>query len=130
MDYSYLEGYSNGGWLMESLGDNKNAEAFYRLGVRRNPDRSFMGYQLGFFYFNTLHNYPKAVSVMSRVITLKDTSDVDFKLLAYSYRRMHKYKQALAVWKEIKTRFPNSVAVDHNLQEAQAQYDNQLKSNQ
>jgi tetratricopeptide (TPR) repeat protein len=119
---SDVEAYSNAGWLMESMGDKKNAEAFYKLGVSRNMSSSFMAFQLAFFYFNTLHSYDKSIAVLTRSSKLADANATDYKLLAHSYSRAKDYKDALATWKVIKQKFPTAVAVDHNLQEAQAAY--------
>ena len=111
------QAYSNAGWLMESDKQNSDAEAFYELGCERNPGQSFMAYQLGFFYFNTLHNYRKAIGVMSKSVHDADATDADWKLLAYSYKRSGDLKQALATFQEIKKLYPNSPNVDHNMKE-------------
>jgi tetratricopeptide (TPR) repeat protein len=128
IDPSDTESYSNGGWLMESMGDKKNAEAFYKLGVVRNMNSSFMAYQLGFFYFNTLHDYKKAITVLKRSTKLADASSNDYKMLAHSYTHAKDFKDALATWKIVKQKFPTAIAVDHNLQEAQAAYDRSVSS--
>jgi tetratricopeptide (TPR) repeat protein len=123
IDPSNVEAYSGAGWLLESDGDLKSAEALYAKGVKLNPASSYMGYQLGFFYFNTVHKYASAVKVLKRSVHCPDANDIDYKLLAHSYSRAKDYKAALTTWKIVKARFPNSVAVDHNLQEAQSDFD-------
>jgi tetratricopeptide (TPR) repeat protein len=120
VDPHFLEPYSTGGWLMESDGDNKDAEAYYRLGAVRNPDKSYAWFQLGEFYFNTLHDYDKAVTVFQGSSKLPDASVNDWKMLAHSYEKAHNLPRALQTWKVIKQRYPTAPAVDLNLNRVQA----------
>jgi tetratricopeptide (TPR) repeat protein len=115
-DPYFVECYSTGGWLMESLGNMNDAEAFYQQGVRNNPTSSAMYYSLGMFYYNTLHDYHAATAVYLADVNKSQSADVnDWKMLAHSYERLGNLKMAVATWKEIKARWPNGPAVQANL---------------
>jgi len=119
-DPHYLECYETGAWLMESQGDLKDAEAYYRQGVANNPRNAESYFHLGIFYFNTRHDYPKAVNAF-RLATRQSDADInDWKMLAHSYEHIHDYGREVATWRHIKARWPQGVAVDHNLSEALA----------
>lgn len=111
----FQEAYATGGWLMESDGDLADAEAYYKQGVANNSDSSYMYYQLGFFYFNTMKNYPVALKTFSQDVKTPDAEDNDWKMLAHSYERVGDIDHAVSTWKVIKQRFPKSPAVDYNL---------------
>ncbi len=120
IDPHYLECYETGGWLMESLGDLNEAEAYYRQGVANNPRTSEPYFHLGFFYFNTRRDYRRAANVFRQGTRQKDADINDWKMLAHSYDQAHEYDLSVATWRHIKARWPQGVAVDHNLSEALA----------
>jgi len=111
----FEEAYATGGWLMESLGHLSDAEAYYKQGIANNPDRSYMYYSLGFFYFNTEKDYPKAVKTFERDVKTPDVEVNDWKMLAHSYEKAGQIDQAVSAWKIIKKRYPDAPAVDYNL---------------
>jgi tetratricopeptide (TPR) repeat protein len=115
-----MTAFSDAGWLMESDGDDNDAEAFYQMGCTANPGHSFIAYQLGFFYFQTERQYGKAIGVLSKSVHDADAGDTDWKLLAHSYTRAGDLDQALATWKQIKKLYPTSPRVDGNMQEVEA----------
>jgi tetratricopeptide (TPR) repeat protein len=118
-DPHFEEPYATGAWLMESNGNNPDAEAFYKLGVTRNPESSYMWYNLATFYFNTLKNYSEAVKA-SEVGVTKEGADVnDWRVLAHAYEKNNQLAKALETWKTIKKKFPEALAVDMNLERVQ-----------
>lgn len=119
-DPHFLDCYETGAWLMESMGDRKDAEAYYRQGVANNPRTSEPYYHLGFFYFNTLKDYRRAANTFKQGTAQPNADINDWRMLAHSYTKAREYDQALAAWQHIKARWPRAVAVDHNLAEAQA----------
>jgi tetratricopeptide (TPR) repeat protein len=118
-DPHFVECYATGGWLMESLSRNSDAEAFYQQAVTNNPDSSYAYYSLGMFYYNTLKDYRSSLAVFQRDAKVADSEDKDYKMLAHSYERTGNWKAALAVWKTIKHRWPNSPAIDVNMHRVQ-----------
>jgi tetratricopeptide (TPR) repeat protein len=112
---NFEEAYATGGWLMESGGDLSDAEAYYKEGVTNNPKSSYMYYQLGFFYFNTKHDYPMALQTFKTDVKTPDAEANDWKMLAHSYEKNGQISQAVSVWKTIKERYPQAPAVDYNL---------------
>lgn len=118
-DPHFVECYSTGGWLMESLGRNSDAEAFYQQAIANNQDDSYAYYSLGMFYYNTLKDYHASLAVFQRDAKVADSEDKDYKMLAHSYERIGDWASAIVVWKTIKKRWPKSPAVDYGLNRAQ-----------
>jgi len=118
-DPGFLEPYATGGWLYESMGDNANAEKYYLLGAHRNPQASFAWFNLGFFYYNTMKEYPKAVNAFSLAAHAPDAGINDWKMLAHSYERNNQIASAITVWKMLNKTYPNNGPIVHNLDEDQ-----------
>ena len=118
-DPQFLEAYSNGGWLMDSLGRTKDAEAYYTLGTRRNPHAAYAFWNLGFFYFNSTHNYYAAARAFAIDTEQVDADLNDWKMLAHSQEKAGQWDDAVATWRKIKTRWPNGLSVDRLLREAE-----------
>lgn len=118
-DPQFMEAYVTGAWLMDSLGDKKDAEAFYTQCVTNNPKHSYGYYNLGWFYYNSLKNYPKALTIFQADVKTPDADVNDWKMLAHSYEKLGQYDRALAVWKQTKKLYPNGPAVDFNLAQAE-----------
>lgn len=114
----FIEAYATGAWLLDSMGDKTDAEAFYKLAIDRNPKNSDAYYNLGFFYFNSLHDYNKARAVFQADVETPTADVNDWKMLAHCYEHLHQYDKALAVWEETKKLYPNGPAVDFNLAQA------------
>lgn len=117
-DPHFLEPYAVGGWLLESLGRLDEAEAFYQQGIRRNPKAAYAYYNLGFFYFNTRHDYRAAIKTFRRDVAQKDADLNDWKMLAHSYEHVGDWTQAVATWETIQARWPDGVNVNRLLQRA------------
>jgi tetratricopeptide (TPR) repeat protein len=115
-DPHFLEPYSNGGWLMESMGDNSDAEKYYRLGATRNPKESYLWFNLGFFYFNTMHNYPMAIHSFAISSSQEDAGINDWKMLAHSYEKNKQFAKAIVVWKKLQSNHPQDQVIAHNLE--------------
>jgi len=114
-DPKFVECYSTGGWLMDSLGRTSDAEAFYQEACRNNPESSPAFYSLGMFYYGSVHDYAAAVAVYQQDTAVASADINDWKMLAHSYERMKELDRAVATWKEIKSRWPNGPAVESNL---------------
>lgn len=119
-DPHFLESFSTGGWLMESTGKMRDAEAFYQQAAAQNPRKSFAWYTLGMFYFNTLKDYGAAARAFETGTRQRDAEINDWKMLAHTYEKMQNVDTAVATWRTIKSRWPNGAAVDVNLQRALA----------
>jgi tetratricopeptide (TPR) repeat protein len=119
-DPHFLDAYETGGWLLDSLGDRKDAQAYYRLGVANNPRVEPPYFGLAFFYFSTLHDYPLAASIFREGARLPGADINDWKMTAHSQEHAHEYVQAVATWQYIKKRWPHGLAVNQNLKRALA----------
>ncbi len=128
-DPHFLESYAVGGWLLESLGQHGDAEAFYQQGIRANPRASYAYYNLGFFYFNTRHDYAHAANVFRGDVAQRDADLNDWKMLAHSYEHLGDWNRAVQTWRAMKSRWPNGLNVDRLLQRALA-HQKMLQSDQ
>ena len=118
-DPQFLEAYSNGGWLMDSLGRTGDAEAYYTLGVRNNPQSEYAYRNLGFFYFNTKHDYPAAIQAFRHAVQQRDADLNVWKMLAHSYEKAGQWDAAVETWQQTRARFPHGMSVDRLLAEAE-----------
>ncbi len=118
-DPQFLEAYATGGWLMESLGRMQDAEAFYTLGTARNPRAAYAYWNLGFFLFSTMHNYPAAARVFQNDTRQADADLNDWKMLGHAQEKAGQWDQAVATWRAVKARWPNGMSVDRLLAEAE-----------
>jgi tetratricopeptide (TPR) repeat protein len=117
-DPRFLEAYSNGGWLMDSLGRTQDAEAYYTLGVRNNPHSEYAARNLGFFYFTTKHDYPAAALAFRHAVQQPDADLNVWKMLAHSYEKAGRWDAAVETWQQTRARFPQGLGVDRLLAEA------------
>ena len=117
-DPQFLEAYSNGGWLMDSLGRTQDALAYYTLGTRNNPHAEYAYWNLGFFYFNTPHDYPAAARAFRQAVRLPDADLRDWKMLAHSYEKAQQWDLAVSTWQQTRARYPHGQSVDRLLAEA------------
>lgn len=116
-DPQFLEAYATGGWLMDSLGRTADAEAYYTLGTRRNPRAAYAYWNLGFFYFNTTHDYAAAARAFRSDTQQADADLNDWKMLGHSYEKAGEWQEAVATWRAAKRRWPQASSVDRLLRE-------------
>lgn len=117
-DPQFLEAYSNGGWLMDSLGRTQDAQAYYTLGTQNNPHAEYAYWNLGFFYFSTAHDYPAAARAFRQAVRLPDADLKDWKMLAHSYEKAQNWDLAVSTWEQTRARYPHGLSVDRLLAEA------------
>jgi len=118
-DPQFLEAYSNGGWLMDSLGRTHDAELYYTQGTKNNPHASYAFWNLGFFYFNSVHDYAAAARAFKSDSQQADSDLNDWKMLGHSQEKSGQWDDAVATWHKIKVRWPNGMSVDRLLREAE-----------
>ena len=118
-DPQFLEAYSNGGWLMDSLGRTRDAEVYYTLGTKNNPHAAYAFWNLGFFYFNSTHDYAAASRAFKSDTEQEDADLNDWKMLGHAQEKAGQWDAAVATWHKIKTRWPNGVSVDRLLRESE-----------
>lgn len=118
-DPQFLEAYSNGGWLMDSLGRTADAEAYYTLGVTNNPHAAYAYWNLGFFYFNTTKDYAKAAQAFERDTQQADADINDWKMRGHAEEKAGQWDRAVATWRTIKAKWPTGPGVDRLLREAE-----------
>ena len=119
-DPQFLEAYSNGGWLMDSLGRTADAEAYYTLGTKNNPNAEYAYWNLGFFYFNTPHDYPAAAAAFKHAVEQPDADIRDWKMLAHSYEKSAQWDSAVETWRQASARYPQDPSVKRLRAEAES----------
>ncbi len=119
-DPQFLEAYSNGGWLMDSLGRTADAEAYYTLGTKNNPSAEYAYWNLGFFYFSTPHDYPAAARAFERAARLPGADVRDWKMLAHSYEKSGQWETALDTYRQAAARYPHDLSLTRLRAEAEA----------
>ena len=127
-DPQFLEAYSNGGWLMDSLGRTQDALAYYTLGTRNNPHSEYAYWNLGFLYFSTVHDYPAAARAFRSAVQQKDSDLNCWKMLAHSYEKAGQWDEAVATWQQTRARYPHGRSVDRLLAEAEVNRQHALAS--
>jgi tetratricopeptide (TPR) repeat protein len=111
-DPHFLEPYATGAWLMDSLGHKADAEDYYALGAARNPDRSYAWFNLAFFYFSSLKDYPRAIKTFQLAVNSPDSDINDWRMLAHSYEKNNQLNDAIVVWQKLHQIYPlNSVVL-------------------
>ncbi len=118
-DPQFLEAYSNGGWIMDSLGRTGDAEAYYKLGITNNPHAAYAYWNLGFFYFNTTKDYAKAAHAFEMDTRQPDADLNDWKMRGHAEEKARQWDKAVATWRTIKAKWPNGLGVDRQLREAE-----------
>jgi tetratricopeptide (TPR) repeat protein len=118
-DPQFLEAYSNGGWLMDSLGRTRDAEAYYTLGTKNNPHAAYAFWNLGFFYFNSTRDYAAAARAFKSDAEQEDSDLNDWKMLGHAQEKAKQWDAAVATWHTIKARWPNGMSVDRLLRESE-----------
>lgn len=118
-DPQFLEAYSNGGWLMDSLGRKGDAEAYYTLGTKNNPQAAYAYWNLGFFYFNSAHDYAAAARAFETDTQQADAELNDWKMLGHAQEKAGQWDAAVATWHKIKARWPNGMSIDRLLRESE-----------
>lgn len=106
LDPHFVEAWSNLGWILwAGLNDEAEAEKVLQEGLKLNPRRYEMYYELGFFYYRR-KEYPKALKYLKQSVQLSPPPVV-WNLYAHSLEKSGNPSQAAAVWRRMVKRFPN-----------------------
>ena len=106
-DPHFVDAFNTGAWLMWSDGLDSDAQAFYELAVRDNPDDPAAYYDYGMFLFNHRHDYPAAIRVYRQDVQRAAPGVLDWRMLAHSYEKAGDWTQAVATWRQIKVLWPH-----------------------
>ncbi len=102
-------------WLLDGYGNHARAIQVYQRGIRLNPNRYDIYYDLGFAYFNK-RQYEQALPYLEKAVTFNDAPQFAWKTLAHCYERLGRLQQSLQAWEKAKQLDPSDGAVEPNLQ--------------
>ncbi len=105
LDPQFLEAYRVGSWwLWKKLNAPQQAIDFLQEGLRNNPDRYELNYDLGLLYFHKLQDYSNA-KIQFRLASRKKMEDWDranvMEYLAFTLERLKDPAGALDAWKDV-----------------------------
>jgi tetratricopeptide (TPR) repeat protein len=102
-------------WLLDSYGESARALQVYQRGIRLNPNRYDLYYDLGFMYFNK-RQYAQALPYLEKAGQFADVPAFVWKTLAHCYERLERYQQSLQAWEKAKQIDPSDSAIEPNMQ--------------
>jgi len=110
-----VENISGLAWLLDGYGETARAIQVYQRGIRLNPNRYDLYYDLGFAYFNK-RQYEQALPYLEKAVQFANAPAFVWKTLAHCYERLERYQQSLQAWEKAKQLDPSDGAVDPNMQ--------------
>ncbi len=127
-DPTDVENYAGLGWLLDSYGDTRRAFAVYERGLRANPDRYDLYYEIGFWYHQK-RQYERAQPYLEKAVTFPNVPTVVWKTLAHNYERLGDLEACLKAWEKAKQLDPNDGAIDLNMNRVRQKLEESKKSN-
>lgn len=97
--------YENAGWLLWSSNRDDEAVALYERGLRHNPNRYDLYYELGQYFFMRKKDYARARQYLEEAIKYPCEWFV-WNTLGHVYARLGEREKALETWQELLKRFP------------------------
>ena len=80
---------------------------YLKLGVKNNPESSFMVDELGRYSIYKSKDYSSAIPYFEEAIKKQNCDNITFHLLALCYEKNNRVNDAIAVLQECLKRFPN-----------------------
>ncbi|MCS7300084.1 MAG: tetratricopeptide repeat protein [Fimbriimonadales bacterium] len=114
-DPNDVENISNLAWLLDGYGETARAIQVYQRGIRLNPNRYDLYYDLGYAYFNK-RQYEQALPYLEKAVSFPNAPQLTWKTLAHCYERLGRLEKSLQAWEKAKQLNPNDGAVEPNMQ--------------
>jgi tetratricopeptide (TPR) repeat protein len=105
---------TNLGWMEENVEDWDAALATYRLYLKNNPQDRDAALPEAQYYFLVKHDYAKVPALLEPTLNRKPHPNV-FRILAHSYEKLKKFKDAERVWQALVAQDPKDGAAKVNL---------------
>ncbi|MER3559587.1 MAG: hypothetical protein C4336_09200, partial [Armatimonadota bacterium] len=86
-DSSDVETYSNLGWMLDSYGETVRAFQVYERGLRANPNRYDLYYDIGFWYHQK-GDYARARTYLEKAAQFANIPAFVWKTLAHTYEKL------------------------------------------
>jgi len=104
VDPHFVQGYTDGAWVLANLNRDGEAIAFYQQGIEANPDQSEIYQQFGLFYHRR-HRYNEAVEQFRKAV--EHNAPRAWQHMYPSTLELAGRKQeALDEWRALLRRFP------------------------
>ena len=119
-----LESYSDLGYYYWSMAvDNKNkseefkakALNYLKLGVKNNPESSYMVDELGRYFIYKSKDFLSAIPYFEEAIKKPNCDNIAFHLLALCYEKNNRINDAIKTLNECLTRFPDDAKAKSKL---------------
>ncbi|MCX7992555.1 MAG: tetratricopeptide repeat protein [Fimbriimonadales bacterium] len=110
-----VENISGLAWLLDGYGETARAIQVYQRGIRLNPNRYDIYYDLGFAYYNK-RQYEQALPYLEKAIGFANVPQYVWKTLAHCYERLGHLEKSLRAWEKAKELDPSDGAVEPNMQ--------------
>ncbi|HXG23253.1 MAG TPA: tetratricopeptide repeat protein [Chthonomonadales bacterium] len=116
-----LDTYANAGYLLWSLNRDDEALAWYKQGIRDNPNTAYLYDEVGIFYVTHRRDHAGALPYLEKAASLKDCPPRTLHTLAHAYEKTGKLDKALATWQRAVKHpdNPNRAAAQRNLERLQ-----------
>ncbi len=115
LDPGWGEAYGNAGYLYWSLGRNREALGAYRRGVVINPHLWETNFDMGFHYFNVLHDYEKAAHYLGRAREL-GCPPQHARMHAHALEKTGDLEGALQVFRELAEADPRNPLLQSHIE--------------
>ncbi len=126
-DPTDVENISSLAWMLDSYGETARAIQVYQRGIRLNPNRYDLYYDLGFAYFNK-RQYEQALPYLEKAVSFANAPALAWKTLAHCYERLGRLQQSLQAWEKAKQLDPNDPAVEPNVQRVRKKLEEERKN--
>lgn len=126
-DPTDVENISGLAWLLDSYGETARAIQVYQRGIRFNPNRYDLYYDLGFAYFNK-RQYEQALPYLEKATSFDNAPQYVWKTLAHCYERLGRLEKSVEAWEKAKQLDPNDGAVEPNLQRVRKKLEEEHKN--
>lgn len=127
-DPTDVESYSSLGWLLDSYGHTQRAFAVYERGLRANPNRYDLYYDIGFWYHQK-RQYERARGYLEKAVTFPNVPVFVWKTLAHNYEKLGELEACLRAWQKAKEIDPNDGAIEPNMQRVRRKLEEASKTN-
>jgi len=109
-DPLFLGAYRFGAFVLaQDAGQPMAGIELLKKGIRNNPERWELPFDLGFLYFTTLKDHAKAARYFKFASRLPNAPDITRRFTAFAFRKAGKKDVALSLWEEIYRSSDNKV---------------------
>ena len=110
LDPYFIGAYRFGAFVLaQDVGQPAAGIELLRKGMRNNPDRWQLPFDLGFMYFIDMEDNTKAGHFFRFASRFADAPDITKRFSAFAYRKAGRNSIAKALWEEIYRSSPNEV---------------------